>query len=315
MAEPETSQAVRRCPECGAALTSQNSAFGDARDVLCRACAWRRAADPAHTKSAQALRTAIAEPMTHHLDGDTNTPTQLVLLLHGLGTNAENLRPLARRVADAVPRTLCVLPDAPWLLIDAMPRDEAMMAKIMAPAKDWEASRSWLPALHPTARNARPATAGAATSGSDHTNGLTAFQHSFDPLMGALDRLVNSVQAQFGIAPEALAVYGFSVGAAVATYFGVRREPACAGVVCHSGAVPGVSTVASRPPMLLMAGSRELGFFKPLRKSFPASAEALRAQSIPVEEQVVEGLGHDINSEAVERVTAFLRRVLGVPYG
>ncbi len=316
MAERETAESPGQCAQCGVTLSSQNGALGTARDTLCRRCAWQKAADPDYRKNSEAKRITIAEPMTFHLDGDTDSPTQLLLLLHGLGTNGENMRPVARSLAQRLPRTLCVSPDAPWLMLDAMPQDDVMISRIMQPDRDWESSRSWLPALHPTARNASALTAqaGASSSASGKSDNLTSFQHSFDPLLSALERLVNSLQAEHGLPTGALAVYGFSVGATVAAYFGVRREPACAGVVCHSGAVPGLTSVASRPPMLLIAGSRELGFFKPLRKSYPATAKVLRAASVPVEQYVGDGLGHDINNEVVERVASFFRRVLDVPY-
>lgn len=249
--------------------------------------------------------------MGFHLDGETVAPANVVLLLHGLGTNGENMRPMARALATRLPQTVFVSPDAPWTLLDAMPREDARMARIMNANRDWSAARSWFAQLSPDERERG---ANRAVSGMTKADALQSFQDSLTPLLDALGRLVDSVQAQYGLGADALAVYGFSVGGAVATYFGMRREPQCAGVVCHSAAVPGARTVHSRPPMLLMAGSKELGFFKPLRKSFPVSAIALRALSVPVEEHVCNGLGHDVNLEAIERAAVFLRRVLNVSY-
>ncbi len=191
---------------------------------------------------------------------------QLVVLLHGVGADGADLIGLAPAWAEGLPHAAFIAPDAPE------PCD-------MAPY-----GRQWF-----SLQDRRPAS-------------LAAELRRAAP---ALDGFLDAELARLGLGPEALALAGFSQGAMMALFTGLRRPQAPAAILAYSGALAAPETLAAeirgRPPVLVVHGEAD--------DVVPAAAgraaeQALRAAGVPVEALYRPGLGHGIDDAGL---TAGLR--------
>lgn len=182
---------------------------------------------------------------------------QLVVLLHGVGADGADLIGLAPAWAEGLPHAAFIAPDAPE------PCD-------MAPY-----GRQWF-----SLQDRRPAS-------------LAAELRRAAP---ALDGFLDAELARLGLGPEALALAGFSQGAMMALFTGLRRPEAPAAILAYSGALAAPETLAAeirgRPPVLVVHGEAD--------DIVPAAAgraaeQALRAAGVPVESLYRPGLGHGID--------------------
>ena len=170
-------------------------------------------------------------------------PRQLVVLLHGVGADGNDLIGLAPALAERLPHAAFVAPDAPE------PCD-------MAPY-----GRQWF-----SLRDRRPAAllAGAAASAP------------------RLDAFLDGALARHGLANHQLALLGFSQGTMMALFVAPRRAPSIAAVLGFSGALLGAGRLAaetrSRPPVLLVHGAADE--VVPLEALF-AAVEGLQAAADP----------------------------------
>jgi phospholipase/carboxylesterase len=199
-------------------------------------------------------------------------PDSLVVLLHGLGADGNDLIELAPIIAQHLPRTAFVSPHAPF------PCD-------MAPY-----GRQWFSLL-------------------DRTPGMIlAGVRAAAPV---LDAFLDAELARHGLEPARLALVGFSQGTMMSLHVAPRREQAIAGVVGFSGALVGaddlVDQIKSRPPVLLIHGDAdEIVPFQAM-----ASAEfGLTAAGITVETLARPGLPHSIDEPGLARAVAFVKQRL-----
>ena len=227
-----------------------------------------------------------------HLAGAIEQPRSILLLLHGSGSDAANLLPLADRLAPLLPGTLFVLPNAPQSYADVLSPEEIAATIAQRPDIDWERSRTWVGAV--------------AESGAEAGARRQALLDSLRPPVRALSRLADLLLTQHGLSDASLAVYGFSQGGMIAAYVGIQRSEPCAGIICHSGQFYGAPEAHSRPRTLVMVGSQELDPALLMAHVHPLTLQALRKLDIPVEEVVIDGLKHGINREVLERCSAFL---------
>ncbi len=132
----------------------------------------------------------------------------------------------------------------------------------------------------------------------------------------ALDRLIDDELAAHGLAPDRLALVGFSQGTMMALHVGLRRSEPIAAIIGLSGEIvlrPGGAPdslavdIRSRPPVLLVHGDRDDVI--PADALF-SSAEALAAAGVPCEWHLSPGLGHGIDEEALRQSAAFLDHAL-----
>ena len=170
---------------------------------------------------------------------------QLVVVLHGLGADGQDLIQLAPDWAEALPGAAFIAPDAPH------PCD-------MAPyGRQWFSLQDRTPAAM---------AAGAAQAAA------------------ALGPLVEAELARFSLPPEALALAGFSQGAMMALQLGLRRHTTPAAILAYSGALLAPESLSAdilgSPPVLLVHG--ETDDIVPVATSRMAEA-ALRAAGVPVE--------------------------------
>jgi phospholipase/carboxylesterase len=187
---------------------------------------------------------------------------QLIVLLHGLGADGQDLIGLAPFWAEALPDAAFVAPDAPE-------------ACDMGPyGRQWFSLQDRTPAI--MAAGARAA-----------AQGLEAF--------------IDAELARLGLPPTALALAGFSQGCMMALFTGLRRTAAPAAILGYSGALLAPETLAAeiacRPPVLLVHGAAD-DIVPPQATRLAESV--LRAAGVPVEAITRPGLAHGIDEAGLE---------------
>ena len=211
------------------------------------------------------------------LDGPRKEPSQpvtsLVVLLHGYGANGADLIDLADALAPALPGTAFVAPDAPE------PFPEVGLG-----------ARQWFPL---TFRDPGELWRGANLAGP------------------VLDRFLDADLERYRLAPNRMALVGFSQGTIMALHVGLRRSAAPAAIVGFSGLIAGAEhlsgTVKSRPPVQLIHG--ELDEVIPV-DAIHVTREALAAAEIPVEWHIRSGVGHQIDPVGLRLAAHFLAQTL-----
>ena len=199
-------------------------------------------------------------------------PKQLVILLHGLGADGNDLIGLAPYWAPLLPQAEFLSPNAPF-------------ACDMAPyGFQWYSSQD--------------RSAGAQLKG----------VRAAAPI---LDAFIDEALAERGLDERAVALIGFSQGSVMSLYIGPRRAKAVAGIVGYSGRLVAAESLPaelrSRPPILVVHGTEDpLVPFAAL-----AEAEAgLKAAGIPVESLACPGVGHSIDERGLRAGGQFLRNAL-----
>ena len=214
---------------------------------------------------------------TTTLDGPRVAPASgdaarsLVILLHGYGSNGEDLISLAPYWRDSLPDTAFVAPNAPEICPGA------------PGGYQW-----WgITSLEPTARASGAARAAPV-------------------LADFIDREL----ARAGLTETDLALVGFSQGTMMALHVGPARPTTLAGVVGYSGMLADPALLKSartRPPILLVHGDADPMI--PIT-AFHHAETALAAGNFPVESHMSPGLAHSIDLHGLQLGGAFLKRVL-----
>jgi len=188
-------------------------------------------------------------------------PRELVILLHGLGADGNDLIGLAPHLGRILPHAAFVSPNAPF------PCDMAPFGRQWFSLQD-RAPQSLLSGV----RMAAP----------------------------ILDAFIDRELERHGLHDERLALVGFSQGTMMALHVGLRRARACAQIVGFSGHLVGAETLAEeitcRPPVLLVHG--EADEMLPVA-ALPAAVQALEANAVPVSGHVRPGLGHGIDEQGL----------------
>lgn len=127
-----------------------------------------------------------------------------------------------------------------------------------------------------------------------------------------LNEYIDHVLATRNLAPENLALVGFSQGTMMALYVAPRRAQQIACVVGYSGLLRGAAILKSEkrssPPVLLVHGTDDEVV------PYAALAEAergLKEASIPVTTVTCPGFGHSIDDRGVIEGLKFLKKNLG----
>ncbi len=195
-------------------------------------------------------------------------PRHLVILLHGIGADGNDLIGLAADWAGALPDAEFVAPNAPF------PCD-------MAPVGyQWFSHRDLSPA-------------GMLAGAQAAASGLNAF----------IDRALD----ERSLTDADLALVGFSQGTMMALYVAPRRSSPCAAVLGYSGALLGPDTLAeeavSRPETMLIHGS--VDEIVPVQ-ALPMALIELIDAGFGVRTVVRPGLAHGIDPEGVALGGRFL---------
>jgi len=200
------------------------------------------------------------------------TAKRLVILLHGLGADGNDLIGLAPYWAPLLPDAEFLSPNAPF------PCD-------MAPY-----GYQWLSARDPSpeARLAGARAAGA-----------------------ILDGFITDELAKRDLGESDLALVGFSQGCMMSLFVGPRREKQLAGIIGYSGRLiaPDIlgEEIRSRPPILLVHGTDD-----PMvpYASMPDAETALKGAGVSVETLTCPGIGHSIDGHGLQAGGRFLQSVL-----
>ncbi|GAB7554300.1 alpha/beta fold hydrolase [Novosphingobium sp. 11B] len=202
-----------------------------------------------------------------------NAPDALVVLLHGYGSNGEDLISLASMIQPALPNAAFVAPNAP----SQIPH--------IAAAYQW-----WPIETFSMAERAAGAAAAA-------------------PM---LDAFLTAELEAAGLPGNRLLLVGFSQGTMMALHVGLRRTETVAGIVGISGMLVAPdhlqADIRSRPPVLLIHGTEDE--VVPFR-SMDLANTTLTAAGVGVEMHVSPGLGHSVGQDGLEAAAAFARTVIG----
>jgi phospholipase/carboxylesterase len=196
-------------------------------------------------------------------------PRQLVVLLHGVGADGDDLIGLAPELAKHLPHAAFVAPNAP------QPCD-------MAPF-----GYQWFSLQQRTA---------------------DALLRGVEASAPRLDAFLDEELARTGLTGAQLALVGFSQGTMMALYVALRRPQPVAAVLGFSGILVGPeqlpSEVRSRPPVLLIHGDADQ--VVPVA-AIHAAVTGLQAAAVPVQWTVRRGLPHAIDPEGLTHGAAFLK--------
>jgi phospholipase/carboxylesterase len=216
---------------------------------------------PAATPSHPAIALAARE----------GPPSHLVVLLHGVGADADSFQDIGVVLGADLPHADFLVPDGfhPW---DGGGR-----------------GRQWfsLAGVTDESRAARVRDAGLEVS-----------------------RWIDGELANRNLGGDRLAVVGFSQGAMVAAWLAVHRTPRPAAVVMLSGLVAeSEAPVGSGPTPVLMAhGDRDARI--PVSSVEPG-ARSLEAWGARVTKRIYPGLGHQVGGAELRDVAVFLKDALG----
>ncbi|HEY0269783.1 MAG TPA: dienelactone hydrolase family protein [Sphingomonas sp.] len=126
-----------------------------------------------------------------------------------------------------------------------------------------------------------------------------------------LDAFISSELAEHGLAEDRLLLIGFSQGTMMALHVGVRRPNPVAGIIGFSGMLvaPDLleSEAESRPPILLIHGDADP--VVPFR-SLAEAKRTLEAAGFSVAQHVSPGLGHNVDPAGIAAAADFARKVL-----
>ena len=201
-----------------------------------------------------------------------------VVFLHGYGANGADLLSIGDVLAEHMPDTLFLAPDAP----------EACAGAPMG--------FQWFPIPW--------------IDGSSEEEAAEGLRRATDDLNAFLD----GVMVDEDLLPEQVMIVGFSQGTMMALHVLPRREDPVAGIVAFSGRLlePELLSdeVQCRPPVLLIHGDRD-DVVPP--QSLPAAAEALQeAGWKEVYAHIMKGTGHGIAPDGLSVALAFMRDRLGL---
>jgi len=200
-------------------------------------------------------------------------PKQLVLLLHGLGSDGNDLIGLAPHFQAVLPDARFVSPNAPFGFDMAPVGYQWFSLQDSSPKARLEGAMSAAPILN---------------------------------------KFIDDQLTETGLSEDKLVLIGFSQGTMMSLYVGLRRERQLAGIIGYSGMLVGAdllaSEIKSRPPVLLTHGDADPVL--PVA-ALPDAVHGLESVGIDVESHIRPGLPHGIDEECIRLGQNFLGRVLG----
>lgn len=218
---------------------------------------------------------AIRELKVGRFGPASGTVKSVVVFLHGYGANGADLLSLSEPLGEHLPDTLFLAPDGP----------EACSSGGFG--------RQWFPIPRFDGSSEAARDASVAQSARD------------------IDAFLDGVLASEGLAPERLALAGFSQGSMMSLQVAPRRAAPIAGVVAFSGRLLEGEKLAaearSKPPVLLLHGDQDpvVPF-----SSMAEAGEALVAAGFETYAHVERGTGHTIAPDGLGVALSFLKERL-----
>lgn len=199
-------------------------------------------------------------------------PEQLVILLHGLGADGQDLIGIAPHWARVLPNAAFVSPNA------LFPCDMAPMGY------QWFSVQDRTPEAM-----------------------LAGVRMAASPLEAFIEREMGNA----GLDESKTALVGFSQGTMMSLFVGPRREKQLAGIVGFSGRLIApellIDEIKSKPPVLLTHGTADE--VVPY-DSLALAEQGLTAAGIEVETLSCPGIGHGIDESGLVKGAEFLHKVL-----
>jgi phospholipase/carboxylesterase len=199
-------------------------------------------------------------------------PTSIMLLLHGYGTSSDDLLPIGLSLKTLLPTAVVVFANAPT------PCEKGF-------GYQWFSLR---------------------------TMNLFSILKEIKKAHVLLDKFIDSQLEKYNLQDDALILGGFSQGAMMTLYTGVRRlqKPKC--LLSFSGMMPDTIETLSReirakPNTCLIHGTMDT--VVPF-SSMEQAEELLRELEIPFESYAIEDMEHEINDEALDSAKEFLQNIL-----
>lgn len=198
-------------------------------------------------------------------------PEKVVLMLHGYGSNGQDLISLAPYLAEGAPNAIFLSPDAPFVC------DMSAMG------------RQWFP-----------------LQSFDPDYMLDGIRRS-EPI---LNHYIDQVLQQLGLEDADLVLLGFSQGTMMSLFAAPRRRQRIAGVIGYSGALLGEGELGGpaiqKIPVLLIHGEDDQVVTFDRHEQ---ATSALKTHGFDVETLSIPGLPHSIDDAGIKTGTAFLKRV------
>lgn len=196
----------------------------------------------------------------------------LIVMCHGYAADASQMEVFVDAWARHLPHAAFLAPDAP------------------DPFEEFPLGHQWF-----SLRDRTPAV-------------LDALARRAAPKLGAA---IDAECTRLGIAPDRVAIAGFSQGAMMALHTGLRRTPPPAAILAYAGAMldtPALEReLTGHPPTLLVHGESDA--VVPFDRG-PHAAAALRRLGVPVETAWLPGVEHVVDPAGLSAGLAFLRLVL-----
>ncbi|MFY0691263.1 MAG: prolyl oligopeptidase family serine peptidase [Paracoccaceae bacterium] len=206
--------------------------------------------------------------------------SSLVVFLHGYGADGADLLGLADPLAEHMPDTVFVAPNAP----------ERCIGNPMG--------YQWFPIPW--------------IDGSSEDAAEQAMERAVSDLNAYLDQ----VMEEEGVSEAETILVGFSQGTMMSLHVAPRRRDAFAGVVGFSGRLLRPESLAeevvSKPPILLIHGDQD-DVVPPI--SLPEAGDALQEAGFEVYGHVMKGTGHGIAPDGLGVALSFMGRQLGLDLG
>jgi len=196
----------------------------------------------------------------------------LVILLHGLGADADDLYGIIPEFDKHLPDTHFISVNAPYPC-DMMPF-----------GRQWFSMTTWTE---------------------------SAILEGLKTVEPILNNYIEEQKSRFSIEDKDIALLGFSQGSILSIHTALRRKTTLAGVLAYSGMIIAPQTLKtelqSKTPICMVHGTFD--FVVPFAQ-FNSSVEALETYHIPHEAHPINGLAHGIDPQGINIGVNFLKKQL-----
>ncbi len=207
-----------------------------------------------------------------HKPASGSNPKQIIIMLHGVGSNGRDLISLAPMLARYIPDAVFISPDAPF-------------ACDMVPA-GYPNSYQWF-----SLQNRDP----------------KAMLDGVRAVFPLVEEFIESQLERYNLPADKLALLGFSQGTMTSLYVAPRLKDKIAGVLGYSGALLSGSEESShKMPIHLIHGDAD--DVVPVQ-AWQAAKDKLIEDGFEFSGKIIPNLAHSINPEAIDSGGEFLKKI------